>query len=245
MDAGDAIEKWKDVENWQRKLSNKYNSREFAKRHNCKVAQLYWRGRDLNSLDFSSLPCYFVIRPTIGHSLSHVFLMKNSVNLMDGKTYSTEDIKEVLTNALSDNKKVEFLFEEFIRTECGDYCIPDDYKFYMFNGQVGCIQVINRINNKQGCTTWYDENWKLLPNLTTNFPDGKEQSSPRCYEEMLHMAKAISKSYKIFIRIDFYATDKGVVFGELTPTPALGKGFTCEGDKLLSRYWDKFCKGMI
>ncbi len=41
MNAGDPIEKWKDVKNWQRRLSNKYNSREFAHMHNCKLPELY------------------------------------------------------------------------------------------------------------------------------------------------------------------------------------------------------------
>ena len=53
------------------------------------------------------------------------------------------------------------------------------------------------------------------------------------------------QSYKIFIRIDFYATDKGAVFGEVTPTPSLGIGFTPFANKLLTKYWDKFCPGMI
>lgn len=39
MDAVDTIEKWQDVKNWQRKLSNKYNSREFAVKYDCKVAK--------------------------------------------------------------------------------------------------------------------------------------------------------------------------------------------------------------
>ncbi len=52
MDANDPIEKWKNVKNWQRKLSNKYNSREFAKKHNCRVAELYWKGRDYNAINF-------------------------------------------------------------------------------------------------------------------------------------------------------------------------------------------------
>ena len=56
MYAWDLIEKWEDVKNWQRKLSNKYNSREFAKKHNCRVAELYWKGRDYNSIDFDNLP---------------------------------------------------------------------------------------------------------------------------------------------------------------------------------------------
>ncbi|MEJ7679344.1 MAG: hypothetical protein WKG06_16095 [Segetibacter sp.] len=37
----------------------------------------------------------------------------------------------------------------------------------------------------------------------------------------------------------------GAVFGEFTPTPALGNGFTPDAQKLFTNYWDKFCKGMI
>jgi hypothetical protein len=168
-DASDPIEKWEDVENWQRKLSNKYNSREFAKKHNCRVAGLYWKGRDYNSIEFHNLPQNYVIRPTNGHSLNMVFSMKNGINLMDGKTYSKEDIKEVMAKALKENKRLEFLIEEFVRTENGEYKIPDDFKFYMFDGQIGFIQVINRNNNTIGYTSWYDENWNLLSNLTTNY----------------------------------------------------------------------------
>lgn len=245
MNASDPIEKWKDVKNWQRKLSNKYNAREFALKHDCKVAKLYWKGRDYNNIDFDKLPENYVIKPTVGHSCGLVFLMKNSCNLMDKKTYSPEKIKEVMATALHENQDTVFLIEEFVRTEDGEHKIPDDYKFYMFAGQIGCIQVINRLNCSQGFTSWYDENWNSISNLTTNYSDGEVQLPPKCLPEMIETAGRLSKSYKIFCRIDFYATDQGAVFGEFTPTPALGKNFTPLGDKLLADYWDKFCKGMI
>lgn len=245
MSAWDPIEKWRDVENWQRKLSNKYNSREFAKKYNCKVPQLYWRGRDVNDIDFESFPLNYVIRPTVGHSLCSVFLMQGVTNLLDSKIYLRDDIKKLLSKALSDNENLEFLIEEFVRTEEHEYRIPDDYKFYVFNGQIGCIQVINRVNGKKGYTSWYDREWNLLPNLTTNYPDGDPQAKPACFFNMMELAKKLSEVYGIFVRVDFYATDEGAVFGELTPTPARGIGFTLWAEKLLGRYWEKFCKGMV
>ena len=105
-----------------------------------------------------------------------------------------------------------YLIEEFVRTENGEYKIHDDFKFYMFDGQIGFIQVINRNNNTIEYTSWYDENWNLLSNLTTNYSDGKEQPIPKCLPDMIECSKKLSKSYKIFTRIDFYATDKGCVF---------------------------------
>ncbi|MEJ7682262.1 MAG: hypothetical protein WKG06_31315 [Segetibacter sp.] len=73
MNANDTMEKWKDVKNWQRKLSNKYNSREFARKHSCRVPELYWKGNNYTAIDFDNLPEHYVIRPTKGHSLKLVF----------------------------------------------------------------------------------------------------------------------------------------------------------------------------
>ena len=82
-------------------------------------------------------------------------------------------------------------------------------------------------------------------NLTSNYPLGEVQQPPKCLSEMIECARRLSKAYEIFCRIDFYATDKGAVFGEFTPTPAVGNGFTPNGDKLLADYWDRYCKGSI
>jgi len=246
MDASDAPEKWKDVENWQRKLSNKHNSREFARMHDCRVPELYWRGRDCSQIDFGSLPAQYVIRPTIGHSCNSVFLMDNGMNLMDGQTYSNAQITKTLNKALSKNRHMQFLMEEFVRTEKSEYKIPDDYKFYMFNGKLSFVQVINRLNVKEGFTSFYDKEWNLLENINSIYKQAADlQEKPKCFDEMYDFAVNLSKSYEIFVRVDFYATDKGAVFGEFTPTPGLGAAFTSFGDKLLVDHWDKFCKGMV
>lgn len=243
--ADDPVEKWKEGENWQRKLSNKYNSREFAQKYDCKVAELYWKGRDFNAINFNSFPKQYVIRPTKGHSSGLVFLIDNSVNLMDGQTYSKEDIKEILAKALNQNIKLEFLIEEFLRTEGGEYKIPDDYKFYMFNGKLATIQVINRLGPSKGFTSCYNENWQQMENVNIYYSKGAFQMPPGCLKEMIEKAKELSEAYEIFCRIDFYATDRGAVFGEFTPTPFMGNFFTLAADKLFVNYWDKFCKGKI
>lgn len=105
-------------------------------------------------------------------------------------------------------------------------------KFYMFNGPIAGIQVINRLSASKGLNSWYDENWNQMISITSNYKQGKVQPAPKCLSQMIEYAKKLSKVYKIFARIDFYATDKGAVFGEFTPTPAMRNGFTPEGDIL-------------
>ncbi len=245
MNAYDPFDKWKDVENWQRKLSNKDNAREFAKKHGCKVPELYWRGRDINKLDFNNLPARFVLKPTIGHSSKLVFLMNDNLNLMKNLFYSNEQLIEIMAENLKQNPYLEFIVEEFVRSEKGEYKIPVDYKFHTFNGEIAAINVINKFANKKGFMGAYDESWNSINKISTDFPGGPYQDPPDCLPEMIIQAKKLSKAYELYVRIDFYATDKGAVFGEFTPTPSFGNFFTPEADKLFVKYWNKYCKGMI
>lgn len=244
--ASEPLSKCKDVKYWQRKLSNKYNAREFAKLHNCQVPDLYWKGRNVQSIDFSKLPDHYVIRPTIGHSCNLVFLMANDINLMDKQIYSAENIKTILSKNLKENPHLEFLIEEFIKTEKGEHKIPDDYKMYMFNGEAATIEVINRLSPTEGSLSCYDKDWNLTSNTAVNkFPQAAFQQPPKCFAQMLEQAKVLSKAYEIFVRIDFYATDKGAVFGEFTPTPGAANYLTPEAEKNFIEYWDTYCNGRI
>lgn len=245
MSASDPIEKWMDVENWQRKLSNKHNSREFAKMHGCRVAELYWRGRNVKDIPFDKLPEHYVIRPTIGYSCGMVFVMQKGVNLLDKKPYGIKELQAEMSGAVEENPYLEFLVEEFVRTEKGEYNLPDDYKIYTFNGEIASIRLINRVGVRKGFFGTYDADWNEIEIDNTSYPAGSYQEPPACLEEMVACAKRLSKAYGIFVRIDFYATDKGAVFGEFTPTPTMGYGYTTNASKKYEAYWDKYCAGMI
>lgn len=144
MDASDLLSKRKNIENWQRKLDNKYNAKEFARLNGYNVPETFWRGRDITQLNFDKLPEQYVIKPTTGHSGKLVFLFDHSINFLDKQTYSPEALLEALKTALEKNSNIEFLIEEFVKNEQGAYKIPIDYKFYMFDGTVAAIQVIER-----------------------------------------------------------------------------------------------------
>ena len=245
MDESLPLSAWKDVPNWQRKLSNKYNARVFAAAAGCKVADLYWKGRNLELLNFDTLPTQYVIRPTVGHGSSNVFIMNKGLNLFDQQHYSPEEIKKSLQKELDSHPALEFLFEEFVQSEAGEYTIPNDFKFLCFNGKIASISVIDRVSPKVGYSYFYDENWNKMERLHYLYPGKDEPEKPACFSEMVEQAKRLSELYEIFVRVDFFATSKGAVFCEFTPTPALGRLFTPYGKKLLNEYWDKYCPGLI
>ena len=39
------------------------------------------------------------------------------------------------------------------------------------------------------------------------------------------------------MRIDFFPTRRGAVFGEFTPTPHVGNGYLEEADRYLGTFW--------
>ena len=60
---------------------------------------------------------------------------------------------------------------------------------------------------------------------------------PDCWEEMVEAVKTIGSSVHAFMRIDMYATNRGAVFGEFTPTPHGGNGYSEFADRYLGSYW--------
>ena len=246
LDSSYPLKIWKEGENWQRRLSNKFNAKEFAKKYNCKVVDLYWKVRNVREIDFESLPPHYVIKPTIGHGSRQMWLMSNGVNLFDNRAWRKDEILDAMESITVENQKLEFLIEEFVRTPEGRYEIPLDYKFFMFNGSVACIEVIERKSPGKGTKVFYDEDWNELKTINySSLKSGQGRPRPGCFEEMLEKAKELSRLYEIFVRIDFYASDKGAIFGEITPTPSLGALYSAYGSDLLVSYWDRYCAGRI
>lgn len=169
--------------------------------------------------------------------------MSNGFNFFDKKTYTIDQLRALLQEFIDNNPKVEILVEEFVQTEEQVYMIPADYKMYLFNGEMAVFQVSQRWALKQGWINFYDETWQPLPPVRDMYPLGPKLNPPKCFKEMVEMGKRLSKAYEVFVRVDFYATPKGPVFGEFTPTPGLGKHYTPYGDKLLTDYWDRYTPG--
>ena len=240
-----SLDDWKDEELWQRRLSNKLNAKEFAALNGCKTATLYWKGRDVEHIDFSVLPPQYVIRPAVGCGSKGVLLMKNGLNLFDKKIYTPQQIVRLLKESIGEHPNQFILIEEFLQNEAGAYEILADYKFFCFNGKIASIEVINRLSPNKGFCRFFDEQWTPMKPISLTYPQKHLSEKPRCFDEMLEQVKMLSKIYSIFVRLDFYATSRGAVFGEFTPTPNLGGGYSKFGHQLLVKYWDEYCRGQI
>ena len=65
----------------------------------------------------------------------------------------------------------------------------------------------------------------------------EEFERPDCWNEMVDAVQTIGKAVGIYMRIDMFATKRGAVFGEFTPTPHGGKGYSDYAEKYLAGFW--------
>ena len=231
---------------WQKALSAKLSGRAYVEGLGLKVPELYWSGSDVEGLpEFSILPSKFVLKPEEGWSSKNVYCMVNGDDILTHQPLSRDDIVEHLkSDDFYLQKKPEIMIEELLTPEdkSADDVLPRDYKFYCFGEKIVLIHVALRrseINKEQ------NEHHYLKPNFV---PFGekvmkhRKQSKtplerPDCWEEMIEAVRTIGKAVGIYMRIDMFATNRGAVFGEFTPTPHGGKGYSDVVDKYLAGFW--------
>ena len=181
-----------------------------------------------------------MIKTSVGYSANQVFPVKNGKNVFTDEAVSVNEILDKLQNdPFVQNQDHKIIVEQLVDDEFG-HKIPLDYKFFMFGEKIAAIQVIDRPSKKkhEQSQGFYDENWNKIP--IDIWPLRKEVDKfkkSKFFDEMKTSAKTLGKELGIFMRIDFYTTKDGFYFGEFTPTPDSGKGYSVDGNKFLGSFW--------
>ncbi len=107
--------------------------------------------------------------------------------------------------------------------------IPQDYKLYCFHGKVRFIEVhANRFTHHT--VDFFDPQWQSI-DCTTLDHSLNPIPKPDSLQELLHVAEKLAADF-LFVRVDLYAVQNRVYFGELTFYP--GSGFI----KYRPKKWD-------
>jgi hypothetical protein len=236
----DPDDRWRCCALWQRSLSNKWNGREFARKHGCRVPTLYWYGRRVARLPFDALPSRYVIKSAFGKSGERVHVMRGDTDALHRVSYTAAELRTHLVESYGRVSLVPLLVEEFVGGE-GAPGLATDYKCHMFGDVVGAIDVVHKSSAKVLTCTFYTAAWSVFdyPFTTPAYPAGEYELPPSCLDEMLRHARTLGVAYGTYVRVDFYATDRGCVFGEFSTTPNNGNGFTEEADRYLEALWQK------
>lgn len=193
--------------------------------------------------EFSELPSRFVLKPSSGYSAKNVFVISDGVNLLDGEAHDRKSIIAAIRTSYETKRfNGKFLIEEFLCNWDRKEGIPLDYKFYTFGDRIAFIHAIERnsgVNVRANRHSFLKEDWSDLgiKIQRTQALQKEPLPKPDCYDELVQTVREVGRMLNMFIRIDMYATTRGAVFGEFTPIPHGGKGYTKEADRWLGRLW--------
>lgn len=182
----------------------------------------------VEDIDWNSLPNQFVLKTTHGGGGCGVVICK------DKATFDKDNAKQILQKSLDSDIYLSFrewpykdvpkriIAEQYMADESGVEL--KDYKFFCFNGRVGCFKVdFDRFINHKA--NYYDREAKLLPfGEVCCMPDFNRQfEQPKSFDKMLDIVENLSRDIP-FVRVDLYNADGKIYFGEITFFPAAGMG---------------------
>jgi hypothetical protein len=259
----DADESWRCCAHWQRSLSNKWNAREFASRHGCRVPELYWYGRDLRHAPFESLPDHYVIRQSFGSGRRQVFVFGGGREIPSGREVGEDEMHRKLGGTFRSFVRGRILVEEFVGRKSGTCEMPLECKLFMFGDTVGAIEVFRRSHRRLAPESYleglgltehrcYSAAWEPFedPFFTADYirrsygmvPSTDPYSRPDFLPELIAAGRRLGLAYGTHVRVDFLVGEKGVFFNEFGTTPSI-TALTPFADEYLGRLWQETSPG--
>lgn len=233
---------WHYTSHSSRKFFNKLYSKNTAEKNGVLVPKTLLRfdqTKEALKKYFVNPDNMYVAKPVTGHSARNVFVVNNGIDLFSNKKISPEEIYSIYKK-----KNLNGFIEEFIPLKYGSHEYIESYKVFYFNQKfvvrVNCdIFDPVKIEPKTIWQSFYDENWSRILGLHSYAPEGPDIAKPKNLSQLLKYAQKLGELFDDFVRVDFYNSRKGWVFGEFSPYPFNGEGFTEKGDKLFSTLWKK------
>jgi hypothetical protein len=95
-----------------------------------------------------------------------------------------------------------------------------EYQAWCFSGEVAFIAAIHDphgINEKQ----FFSPSWEKLPFVSSPPEYAGTVAAPECLEQIVDFSQQLARDF-VFVRVDWYGTRHGLMFSEMSFTPAYG-----------------------
>lgn len=177
---------------------------------------------------FDSLPNAFVMKANHGSSFVEVVWDKSQRTFENLQTLASRwistDFYKIGRERHYREIQPRIFFESLLLDERGQ--IPADYKVHCFGGRPGrpmmYIVVISDRFGKDTRGDVYDVQWNHLDvGIGPYARSATPAASPKNLEQILETAAVLSEDFN-YVRVDLYAPNNSVYFGELTFTPGAG-----------------------
>ncbi len=194
----------------------------------------------VEEINFEELPNKFVLKWNFGCGYNIICQNKEKLNLnvtrKKLKKWGKSKFHLYNSELHYKNIKRKIICEKFI--DCENKKLPDDYKFYCFNGKAEYVMICSARDTGNTKFYFFDRNWKLVELNKQTEMAKKEKikiEKPKNIDDMFEYADKLSAGFP-FVRVDLYNSNGKIYFGELTFTPSAGldKGYTIKGDSILA-----------
>lgn len=173
---------------------------------------------DVDDIDITNLPDQFVLKTN--HDSGGIVICR------DKELFDLKEAKKLLKEHFDINwyyMAREWPYKDvrprvFAEVYLADYATGDlpDYKFFCFDGEAKALFVATeRFAESETKFDFFDMDFNHLPFRNGHPNSDKPINKPKHFDEMRAFAERLSFGLP-HVRVDFYETDAGVYFGEMT-----------------------------
>lgn len=208
-----------------RMCADKYRVRDYVRSRGCADALvgLIAVYDDVSDIDWDALPDSFAMKWNFGCGYNIICPDKSALDIPETekklRRWGREPFWAYYSELQYRNVPKKLVVENYLAGKNG--ALPEDYKFYCFNGRAYCVMVCQ--GREAGWPKFYffDRDFRLLrlnPD-SRKAPEGFALPRPDGLDEAFALADRLSEGFP-FVRADLYIVDGRPYFGELTFTPA-------------------------
>ena len=227
-------------------LNGKYAGYRYAAAMGISHPEVLGRFASIDDVNPGELGDRFLIKPDAGSTNRGVYGLDRQddgsyIDRLNGVRRTWDEVKDSYADLHSGGKiSKSLIVEELLRKPGTESAIPDDYKIYCFYDRAELIMQRD-LSESADRTNWrfkfWNRDWEDIGPV--KYADRVDQSlaPPVNGDELIATAERLGKALRVpFARLDFYDTDRGVVFGEVTLNPGPPEVFAPEVDEYLGRH---------
>lgn len=225
-------------------LYTKTAGRRFAELHGVQVPAILGSWKTPDDIDWDELPRRFVVKSSRGGGGINVFPLERRGDRFFDFIAQQEVTAEAVTKRLWKKHQDEavYIAEEFLVGLDGER-MPDDIKVFCFYGEPAFIEVrtedwSRKRDGRQRLRTFLPDGTELM-HVRALIPHGDDIATPVDLAGVVEAAARLSRAIRRPIqRLDFYETDHGIVFGEVTQNPGRPPALVSEWDRRLGETYE-------
>jgi hypothetical protein len=220
----------------------------FARSTGVDVPRELVRHDSVEGIDWNSLPDEVLLKPRWGATNRGVFALDRQrdgsyVDLLRGRRLTQAEVLDQYRRHVEKGQiSAAVIVEELLHKPGAATSIPDDFKVYCFYDQAAMVMQRD-MGRQSDPAAWrfkfWDRDWADIGAIKFADRVDPQLAPPLHGAAIIDAAERMGRALRLpFVRLDFYDTERGAVFGEVTMAPGPPEVFTPTVDEQLGRRFE-------